>query len=122
MASNQPPMSSNTACDIYHPGTPLPQPPDGPTAPPDLAGLSVYMEGRFRNIKPEAGTARIYDHIMHVGATVDIRCDMTGFSTASSDTVYVPNAYVGSGTPPQGGVVYKVVFIERVGHGGSLAE
>jgi len=94
------PVPANTTCDIYH-GT------NTPPSPPDVAGVSCYLEERFRNIKPQTGNPTIiYDHILRVEASVDIRDGYNG--TAGSSTVYIPD---------KGGTRFLVVAVARVGRG-----
>ena len=83
------PAPPNTTCDVYHTG-------NAPPNPPDVAGVAVFLQGRFRNIKPVAAGA--YTHVMHVAIGTDVRA--TG-----NDVVYIPN---------KNGTKFNVVFVQRV--------
>jgi len=97
------PVPANTTCDVYH-GT------NAPPNPPDVAGVSCYLEERFRNIKPTMSPGIVYDHILRVEATVDIRDQYNG-APGGSETVYVPN---------KNGTGFKVMAVARVGRGTAL--
>ncbi len=92
----------NATCDIYH-GTNL------PPSPPNVAGVSCYLEERFRNIKPQTGNPTIiYDHILRVDEDVDIRDGYNG--AAGPSAVYIPD---------KTGTRYLVEAVARVGMGTS---
>ncbi|HWG41747.1 MAG TPA: hypothetical protein VN688_03105 [Gemmataceae bacterium] len=94
------PVPPNATCDVYH-GT------NAPPSTPDVAGVSCYLEERFRNIKPIGGSpGLIYDHILRVAWDLDIRDDYNGVT--SSSKVYVPD---------QDGTEFQVVAVARVGRG-----
>ena len=106
------PVPANTTCDIYQ-GT------NAPPSSPDVAGVSCYLEERFRNIKPQTGNPTIiYDHILRVETTVDIRDGYNGAGGPSS--IYVPDssgtrylvqavARVALGTAAD----HKIVYLQR---------
>ncbi len=87
------PAPPNTTCDVYHTG-------NAPPNPPDVPGVAVFLQGRFRNIKPVADGA--YTHVMHVEIGTDVRA-------IGGETVYIPN---------QGGTKFNVVFVQRIRAGG----
>jgi hypothetical protein len=87
------PAPPNTTCDVYHLG-------NAPPSPPDVAGVPVFLQGRFRNLKPIA--AGVYTHVMHVALGTDVR------STAN-EVVYIPD---------KNGTKFNVVFVQRVRAGG----
>ena len=90
---NTTPAPPNTTCDVYHAG-------NAPPSPPDVAGVSVYLQGRFRNIKPIVVFQ--YTHVMHVAVGVDVRY-------GANERVYVPD---------KNGTLFNVVFVQRVRTGG----
>jgi len=65
-----------TTCDIYRSG-------NSPPAAPDVAGVTIHIQGRYRNIKP----ALRYTHKAYFALGADIR---------DTDTIYLPNQ---NGTP-----------------------
>jgi len=74
-----------TTCDIYRSG-------HAPPAAPDVAGVTVHIQGRYRNIKPSLK----YTHKAYFALGVDIR---------DTDTIYVPS---------QNGTSFAVVKLGRV--------
>jgi hypothetical protein len=74
-----------TTCDIYRSG-------NVPPAAPDVAGVTVHIQGRYRNIKPSLK----YTHKAYFALGADIR---------DTDTIYVPN---------QNGTSFAVVKLGRV--------
>jgi hypothetical protein len=96
----------NTTCDVYHQG-------NAPPNPPDVAGVPVFLQGRFRNIKPV--NAGVYTHLMHVALGVNVRA-------GNNEQVYIPDK---NGTQftvvtvqrirAGGGNDYKVVYLDRQG-------
>jgi hypothetical protein len=101
------PIMPNTICDVYHTGSP------GPPAAPDIVGVPIYMVGNFPNIKPPGSSTSpfgTFSHTAYFPATVDIR-DPTAAAGTGPDTIYVPD---------KTGVMYTIVWIERMGRGTSL--
>jgi hypothetical protein len=85
MANLPLPLGRVTTCDIYRLGRSPPQ-------APDVAGVAVHIQGRYRNIKPSIR----YTHKAYFAFGVDIR---------DSDVMYVPN---------QNGTPFTVVKLARV--------
>ena len=79
------PLGRVTTCDIYRSG-------HTPPAAPDVAGVTVHLQGRYRNIKPSLK----YTHKGYFALGVDIR---------DNDTIYVPN---------QNGTSFTVLKLGRV--------
>jgi hypothetical protein len=91
---NTTPAPPNTTCDVYHQG-------NAPPSPPDVAAVPVFLQGRFRNLKPTA-TVGPYTHVMHVAIGVDVR-------SGNNERVYIPN---------KNGTLFDVVFVQRIRAGG----
>jgi hypothetical protein len=87
---------ANTTCDVYRNN-------NGPPAAPDVPGVSIHMSPRFRNIKVATGGGFVYDHIVSLPLTTDVR-DNWPVGT-NGDYLYLPN---------QNGLPYLVQFVERV--------
>lgn len=63
----------NTTCDVYRQS-------HGPPSAPDVAGVAIFLEEKFENIKPDNGF--VYTHLAHFALGVDIR---------DTDTLYIPD-------------------------------
>jgi len=90
---NKTPAPPNTTCDVYHQG-------NAPPNPPDVAGLPVFLQGRFGNLKPPA--AAVYTHVMHVAIGADVRF-------GNNEQVYIPD---------KNGTKFSVTFVQRIRAGG----
>jgi hypothetical protein len=98
------PAVANTTFDLYHP-------PNAPPANPDAAAVPCRLDGAYdRGL--DHGTDPIpnhYDYVLLCDLTVDIRDGYNmGSISGPIDLVY---------SPDRNGVLYKVVFVERVGRG-----
>src|SRR5260370_11330232 len=92
---NTTPAPPNTTCDVYHQG-------NAPPSPPDVPGLAVFLQGRFRNIKP-ISSGGPYTHVMHVPIGADVR-------SGNNERVYIPD---------KNGTKFNVVFVQRIRAGGA---
>lgn len=102
------PVPSNTTCDVYHVGSPL------PPASPDVAGVSAYLMPDFRSGSEQSegvtDDALRWTHVLLVDVDTDIR-DAYSFGVIGAggyDKVYVPD---------RSGTTFNVVFVERVARG-----
>ena len=90
--TSTPAFTGNQTCDVYR-GSNV------PPNPADVAGVALYLEEQWTNIKP-GGTG--YTHVVHVAIGVDIR---------DNDKLYVPSGSASNA------VIYTVQFVARRGKG-----
>jgi hypothetical protein len=106
------PIPNNTTVDIYHGG-------NAPPAAPDVAGVKVYLQERFRNIKQAPAAVLPYTHMCYLPPGTDVR---DAYNGGNADHFYVPDkngtnftvqfvARVGRGTPTD----MKIVYLNRIG-------
>jgi hypothetical protein len=102
-------FTPNQTADVYRSG-------NAPPANPDVAGVQLFLEERWENVKPSKftltwnqssgsftlATALLYSHVAHVAIGADLR---------DTDTIYVPDK---NGTP------FTVQFVARRGKGTSV--
>ena len=93
------PFTPNETADVYHST-------HSPPAAPDVAGLVLFLEERWENIKPgyldQGGVTINHTHIAHFAIGMDVR---------DGDSLYVPD---------QNGTPFVVQFVARRGKGTGL--
>jgi hypothetical protein len=90
-------FTANDSCDVYRGA-------NAPPAPPDVAGVKVYVVPRFRNIRGDFMGLWKYTHVFYLPLAADVR---------DNDSLYLPD---------KNGAQFTVSFVGRARTGKANAD